>query len=124
MASWHRAGGPFRNVPFGNTYPNLFPHSADNTTSEHDGGHGAHPRVFDQQMTEDAMDGINGMDTQQIFGFSSQNSALNTQSNMVNNLMGDKFPGSQQTAQSQSALGLRADALNARGIGSYLNIVT
>jgi len=78
-------------------------------------------RVFGQQMTEDAMDGINGMDTQQVFSFATQNSALNTQSNMVSNLMGDKFSGTQQPSQQQ--FGLRADALNAQGIGTYLNIV-
>jgi len=104
-------------------YPKPFSHSADNTSSEHDGGHGAHPRVFGQQMTEDAMDGINGMNTQQVFGFSTQNSALNTQSNTVNSLMGDKFSGTQQPIQSQSEFGLRADALSKQGIGSYLNIV-
>ena len=66
------------------------------------------------------MDGINGMDTQQLFGTAIQKSALNTQANMVSKLMEGTFAGTQQP--SQPGVGLRTDALGERGIGSYLNI--
>ena len=67
------------------------------------------------------MDGINGMDVQQVFGLAIQKSALNTQANMVSKLMEGTFAGMQQP--SQPGVGLRTDALGARGIGTYLNVV-
>jgi len=67
------------------------------------------------------MDGINGADTQQLVGLAVQKSALNTQASMVSKLMEGASAGMQQPSQPE--VGLRADALGARGIGTKLSVI-
>ncbi|MDR2695252.1 MAG: putative motility protein [Deltaproteobacteria bacterium] len=67
------------------------------------------------------MDGITGADTQQLFSLAIQKSALDTQASMVSKLMEGASAGMQQPAQPQ--VGLRTDALGARGIGTKLSVI-
>ena len=67
------------------------------------------------------MDGISGADTQQAFGLAIQKSALETQANLVSKIMEGASAGMQQPSQPQ--VGLRADALGERGLGTRLDVV-
>ena len=67
------------------------------------------------------MDGINGADTQQLFGLAIQKSALDTQASMVRKLMEGASAGTQLPAQPEA--GLRMDALGERGVGTRLSVV-
>ena len=67
------------------------------------------------------MDGINGVNTQQLFGLAIQKSALDTQASMVSKLLEGASAGMRQPAQPE--VGLRVDALGARGIGTQLSVV-
>jgi hypothetical protein len=78
-------------------------------------------RAFGPYLTEDAMDGVNGADTQQAFGLAIQKSALETQANMVSKLMEGAGAGMQQPSQPE--VGLRVDALGERGLGTRLSVV-
>jgi hypothetical protein len=102
--------------------PNPFPRSADTSCA------GVRRRAWgpfasSAQLltTEDAMDGINGAGTQQIFGLAVQKSALDTQASMVSKLMEGASAGMQQPSQPE--VGLRVDALGERGIGTQLSVV-
>ena len=67
------------------------------------------------------MDSVNGMDTQQAFGLAIQKRALETQASMVSKLMEGVSAGLQQPAQPE--VGLVADALGDRGIGTRLSVI-